>query len=370
MSRGSGESDGLDAARAVLPGVTLRAGERLRSSPRATVLRAEAAWPDRESTSVVVKQFQDAGESWVREAAALAVLPPGEASAIIAAGGPPPVVVTEDLGSGGSLADALLGDDPETAVSAVEDWARAVARLHSAGRPLRDRFREALEDRQGDAMVDECRVSIEVDEAVRTLDAHCASLGVSIPTHALDDLRSLAPRLGAERCASLSPIDTCPDNNVRVGDRLVLIDFEGAQWRHIAWDVAYLSVPWPSCWCSWRLPDDVAQRGLDAYRQAAIEAFPEVGDDDFARDVEAATAGWALTSTTYFLDNALGSDPDTNPDRPTPTRRAMISHRLGVAARTTELPALAELAGGLADELLRRWGPVPLEYAPAFERVG
>jgi hypothetical protein len=35
--------------------------------------------------------------------------------------------------------------------------------------------------------------------------------------------------------------------NVRRDDEVVLVDFEEAQWRHVAWDVAYLSVPWRSC---------------------------------------------------------------------------------------------------------------------------
>jgi hypothetical protein len=44
----------------------------------------------------------------------------------------------------------------------------------------------------------------------------------------------------------------------------------------------------------------------------------------------------------------------------------MITHRLAAAARSTELPALAELAGSLGAALAGRWGDVPLAYAPAF----
>ncbi|MBE7188567.1 phosphotransferase [Jatrophihabitans endophyticus] len=359
-------SDGLDAARALLPGVDLRAVEQLRGGERSSVTRVHATWPGYEPTAVIVKQFWQAGEGWAREAAALSVLASGEASGLVVAGDSPPVVVTEDLGRGPSLADALLGDDPAAAGAAVRDWAQALARLHSAGRDRRARFRAALDERQGEMPIDECCVGVELDDAARLLDARCAALGVSIPTHALDELRSLGERLGDGPGASLSPVDTCPDNNVRVDDRVVLIDFEGAQWRHVAWDVAYLFVPWPTCWCSWRIPDGVASEAFAAYRDAAIGAFPEVAEESFACDVEAATVGWALTSTTWFLDNALGSDPVLNPDKPTPTRRAMILHRLGVAARTTELPALAELAANLADELQRRWGDVPLELAQAF----
>jgi hypothetical protein len=166
--------------------------------------------------------------------------------------------------------------------------------------------------------------------------------------------------------AALTPAGLCPDNNVGVDGRVVLLDFEGAQWRHVAWDVAYLLVPWPSCWCSWRMPDDVASRALAAYRASAGQAFDEVGRAGFERDVETAAVGWALVSTTWFLDSALGRDPVRNPDRPTPARRAMILHRLDRTARSPELPSLAELAARLAAELRTRWGDVRLALAPAF----
>ncbi|WP_375499913.1 hypothetical protein [uncultured Jatrophihabitans sp.] len=41
-------------------------------------------------------------------------------------------------------------------------------------------------------------------------------------------------------------------------------------------------------------------------------------------------------------------------------------HRLVLAAANGELPALAELAGRLAEELTRRWGAVELPLAPAL----
>ena len=264
------------------------------------------------------------------------------------------------------MADALLGSDPDAAAGAVRLWVEALARLHVTTHDARDVFAQALAEREGDLPVAVSRVWAETDDSVRVLDSHCAALGISVPTHALDELHELAHRLGSTGLAALTPADTCPDNNVLVGDRLVLTDFEGAQWRHIAWDVAYLFVPWPSCWCSWRLPDEVARSAFAAYRAIAVGAFPGVVDESFARDVEAAAVGWALTSTSWFLGQALGSDPPLNPDRPAPTRRAMIMHRLAVAAASDELPALAELARRLAHELRSRWGDVPLAYANAF----
>jgi hypothetical protein len=187
-----------------------------------------------------------------------------------------------------------------------------------------------------------------------------------MPDGATEQLRGLEKRLGASGLGALTPADACPDNNVFTAAGLALVDFEGAQWRHIAWDVAYLRVPWPSCWCSWRMPAEVGARAFAAYRAAAAALIPAVAEAQFERDVSAAAVGWALISTTWFFENAMGSDPQLNPGKPTPTRRAMISHRLAAAARSTELPALAELCGALGAALSERWGDVPLAYAPAF----
>jgi hypothetical protein len=189
---------------------------------------------------------------------------------------------------------------------------------------------------------------------------------VRVPDGAADELRGLAKRLGGSGLAAMTPADACPDNNVLTSGGLALLDFEGAQWRHVAWDVAYLVVPWPTCWCSWRLPDEVRTHALQTYRETAADRLPEVTGSGFTGDVSAAAVGWALVTTALFLDNALGSDPALNPDKPTPTRRAMITHRLGAASRNTELPALAALAGALAAVLRDRWGDVPLDFAPAF----
>ncbi len=360
--------DGLDAARALLPGVRLASVAQLGRNERTLVDRVRTRHPSGAESTLVVKRYQSAGDGWVRESAALSVIPPNvRAPRVVAAGAEPPVLILDDLGAGASVADALLGDDPHAAEDALCAWAEAIAGVHSATRGSRAAFRAALAERQGELPVGESRVAVELEDAVRVLDRECAMLDVRIPAGAFDELRGLAKRLGGSALAALTPADACPDNNVLTADRLVLVDYEGAQWRHLAWDVAYLKVPWPSCWCSWRMPDAASDRAVAAYIRAAAPRIPEVEDSAFGHDVEAAVVGWALITTTWFIDNALGVDPPLYPARPTPTRRAMILHRLDCAARTTELAAAAELAAGLAGELRDRWGDVPLALAPAFK---
>jgi hypothetical protein len=363
-------TDHLDEVRALLPGVRLDAVETLGGGARSQVRRVHARFPDGTDSSVIVKQFLTAGEGWAREAAGLTILPPdAPAARLLAGGAAPPVVVTVDLGRGRTVADALLGDDPAAATEAVLLWAEAIARLHRGTLDRRAAFRAALDERAGDLPIADHAMPAGVDEAARLLETRCVELGVGIPSGAMAALRELPRTLAADGPSALSPSDACPDNNVRTPDgTLALIDFEGAQWRHVAWDLAYLTVPWPSCWCSWRMPGEVAERAIERYRSALEDVLPYVRTPAFRRDLGAAALGWALLSTTWFLPSALGADPPPeDPAKRTPTRRAMILHRLDGARRNETLPVLAELARRLRETLVGRWGEVPLSYAPAFE---
>jgi hypothetical protein len=357
-------TDGLDQVRTLLPGVVLEPVETLGGSSRSVVRRVRAGARD-----LIVKQFTGAGEGWVRETAALSVLPPtAPTPRLVAEAAVPPVVVMSDVGTGPSVADALLGTDPEAAEQAVLAWARALATLHRTTTGARDAFRSAVAARAGAWPVAESTVEADLDESAGVLAARCADLDVDLPRGALDELRGLAARLGGDGPAALTPADACPDNNIRVGERLMLLDFESAQWRHLAWDLAYLRVPWPSCWCAWRLPDTLADAALRAYREVA--GLPHLDGAGFAADLDAAEAGWAFITTSWFLSRALADDPPmTGPDRPGPNRRALILHRLSRVAEAGTLPALATLAGRLHRSLTGRWGAVPLAYAPAFSRT-
>lgn len=332
--------------------------DQLGGSSRSNVRRVR----DGERT-LIVKEFTGPGDGWVRECAALSVLPPEVAAPrLVAAGATPPTVVMSDLGPGNNVADLLLGTDRTAAADAVTAWAKAIATLHRSTAGLREDFQEALDARSGNQQVSESRLAASLDDACDAIARQGPELGVTVPLAALDELRSIRERLGGDGPAALTPSDACPDNNIFAGTSLALIDFEGAQWRHVAWDIAYLSVPWPSCWCSWRIPDDVAEQAIEAYR--AAYGLPYADTDGFRSDVRVATVGWAVESMSWLLPRALTGE--TSSARQMPTRRAMILHRLGRAANSPELPALASLAGSFRDVLTERWGEIPLEYAPAF----
>jgi Phosphotransferase enzyme family len=311
--------------------------------------------------TVVVKRFTGDRGGFPREAAALSVLPPeAPVPRLLGVRDDPPAVVLSDVGTGPSVADLLLGDDPGAARDGLLGWAEAVARLHDSTVDHGAAFRAALAQRTDQPV---STVAEETEEAVVAIEAHCCELGVTVPAGAWDELRGLGARL-ATGPAALSPGDVCPDNNVATPVGRVLLDFENAQWCHPAWDVACLVVPWPTCWCSWRLPDEVAEQAIRRYRERST--LPWAGSDDFRPDIDAAAVAWAMLTTAPFLPRALADDPPrADPAKQMPTRRSLILNRLGSASRHRP-GALSDLAGELRATLLARWGEAPLPYAPAF----
>jgi aminoglycoside phosphotransferase (APT) family kinase protein len=328
----------------------------LGGSSRSVVQRVRAG-----NATAIVKRFTGDAGGFPREAAALGVLPESApVPRLLEVIESPPTVVMSDEGSGPSVAGLLLGSSSAAAVEGLMSWAVAIARLHDVSVDLGEAFRDALSPRPVSAVAD------DLAETISSLAAYAADLGVAAPDGAWDELRELCDRLEGGP-AVLSPGDTCPDNNVDTPRGRVLIDFENAQWRHPAWDVAYLVVPWPTCWCSWRLPDGVAEQAIRHYREVC--ALPWARSAAFRADVEVAAVVWALMTSAMFLERALGDDPPpADPAKVMPPRRALILDRLGVAARNRprEMVGLSVFAAGLRAALVRRWGEVALPYAPAF----
>jgi hypothetical protein len=353
----------------------------LPGSPRTHVVRARTEGGAHLPGTVVVKAHVEATSSGadVREPAALGLLTAvgwDFAPRLLAVAEEPGLVIMEDLGAGlPDLADALLGADPVRAESLVLAWADAVARLHSKTSGWTEDLGVALTanaDRLGRDTPPTNGMPAALDLAAKTLAEELPRLGVEPTTEALDVLRQLDRLLGGgAACRALSPSDACPDNNLVTERGMVLLDFEGAQVRHVAWDAAYLTVPWPSCWCSWRLPNDLAGRALGHWRNGLAAVAPHVASTDFEGDLAVAEMGWALMSASWFLETAMREADERlapSPDAVTPTKRAMLLHRLSLVARSSDrrLAPLRGLAAKVHTAALARWGEVPLPLAPAF----
>jgi len=190
-------------------------------------------------------------------------------------------------------------------------------------------------------------------------------LGVDVDFDLVSRMRTLPDRF-AVPVTVLSPGDACPDNNVVVGRGLRLLDFEFAEARHPAWDVAYLTAPWPSCWCAWRLPLPLARRSVAVYTESLRDVLPYVDTAAFAADVDLATLGWTLWGVALHLDRALREPADDRGSPRRPGRRSVILHRLRSVPGLESEPELTEVLTALRSALLDRWPDSPLALAPAF----
>jgi hypothetical protein len=270
----------------------------------------------------------------------------------------------EDLGSAPDVAQHLLADDPAAADEALVAWARTLGRLHARTHADRESsrvaFAVALAAVAGQGPGDRFTLGVEgsLDDATRDWAATAETLGIAGPP----DVAALAAPLADPAHHALSPSDTCPDNNMLTADGCRLIDFEWAEVRHPAWDAAYLSVPWPTCWCSWQIPDASAERALDAYREQAVAGIPHVGSDAFLADVELARVCWALISVAWSLTTALRDDQ--HPHAASPATRPRMQHRLRLVAESAT--AAAPFAGAVLEHTRGAWGDLALPLAPAY----
>jgi hypothetical protein len=358
--------------RRLLPGWRVLAAATLEGSDRAVVQRLSVLEDHGGPASVVAKLFTTAGEGPVREAAALSSLPPGlPVPRLLAEQAQPPLLVMTDVGAGPSVADALLGGDPRVAEAAVSDWAAALAAVHAGTLGSPQAFAAEIGRRAGDLPVAIDPMAGLLDDAAAALASRSAGTGVRVPARLREELGELARRLTDPGHSALSPSDACPDNNVRSDSGVLsLVDFEDAAFRHVAWDVAYLTVPWPSCWCCWRIPKHLTRQAVDRYCTIMRPALPWAGSDGFWRALDRASVGWAVISTGWFLNRALDGDPPPADARViAPPRRSFLLHRLAQAipaAENDDLPAVTSTLRELHARLLQLWGPRPLADAPAF----
>jgi hypothetical protein len=364
-----------DALRDQLAVVKVTGYTRLLSSNRNEVARVAVVDADGKPCSWVVKT--PLSSPWgVREEAALATMTAAGVQGVpqvIAVLTDPPALVLTDLGAGPTLADRLLGPGAEATEQALREWATALGALHKATSSLQRPFAARLVALSpfGPPTVDP--MPERVAQAQAQLPRLLTRLDVDFDVAASSELEAIAVRLSAQGphpIHAISPGDTCPSNAIHAAHGWSLIDFEEAAFRHVAWDAAYLRVPWPTCWCSWQLPAGVAGDALDAWRRALGLRDRDAVAHLYA-DVDAATVAWSFLSLADLGPAALDGDP-----RPvnellrasTPTRRAMLQHRMRqvASAGSRTFPALRALASQVDSALIRLWGPQSLAPAPAF----
>jgi hypothetical protein len=169
--------------------------------------------------------------------------------------------------------------------------------------------------------------------------------------------------------AVLTHGDPCPDNALLVDEEMRLIDFEFAGLRSPLIDGAYGRVPFPTCWCVNRLPENLALAMEATYRAELRHALPWVEEEQaWRRSVVEASAFWLLSDLAeWLLPVALKEERVWGIS----TFRQRLLMRLPLFAELTReyghLPALGRLAQQVADQLAERWPELEsMPLYPAF----
>lgn len=281
------------------------------------------------------------------EVAALRTLPPSTRPELVVVG--EHTIVMEDLGSGPSLADLLLGESARAAEAGLLSWATTL------GAALAPTLKDGADEKPESL---EAGLSHMLDLA-RDLEVEVPS-GVGAETARIADILA-APGPWLAFC----PSDTCPDNNRVFADGSIrLFDFEGAGWRHAAMEAAYCRAPFSTCWCVAGLPAGLT----DEMEAAFLESLNPSRLAEFRDTIGVATVGYTLATFDWFSRFITDDLPVGPPQKGPVSGRQYVYARLEMVARNRDrLPALAALAGRMATAFLGRWpNAAPMPLYPAF----
>jgi hypothetical protein len=313
--------------------------------------------------SVVVKSRRHGETGWggdrrnlTAERRALGLL--GESGLVprtFASSDEPGVIVMEDLRDAPTVERILFADDPAAAWDALLQSAVASGRMHAATTPI-----DPLPWNPAALLM------TGIDERWTTLIRAVQELGLPAPHDA--EIGALAANLDDRSWWALTHSDANPSNVLVTGNRTILIDFEGANPRHIAIDGAGFALAFPAYRYWADLPTDVTGAMTDAWRQAITPAFPAAADDEaFGRMLAAGALAWTIARLTRLPRIADASQPPAETHR----RRSQIVHTVAsavaVCAAANAYPGMTQWLAELDATLRRRWPEASfLRTFPAF----
>jgi Ser/Thr protein kinase RdoA (MazF antagonist) len=273
------------------------------------------------------------------------------------------LLVVEELPPGRSLAETLLGDDPDAARADLVAFAEAVAAMNVHGIRHADEHREILRRHglptdQRSRWVD--AVGRERARFVATIDELVVG-GPAVARAVEDDLDELVPTLTTGPHVGFVHGDACPDNVRYVAGRCRAFDFERSSPGSVALDAAYLVAPFPTCWCFARLPPDASDAAVAAHR-AVLRAGGVAVDGTWDHAVAVAIGAWIVARTPLLVE-ALADDRLWGTTTLRPRFLAWTSAFPERAAAVGALPALTALVARLHDVLAARW---PASAVPAY----
>ena len=286
-------------------GAPVTLGEPERLGKRDHVVRLPLRAAPTGTSSVVVKEPRaDGFRQFASEWAALEALGGVEQPVpprLFAASVDPPFLVMEDVGGAPTLASLLLGEDRAAASAALIAYAEGIADLHSVGMANVDTFERRMRDLG-------CTPTATGYETAFPVGTNRVAWRALLDELGIDDSASVDVDLDAVATAIAEPGayrgivhgDPCPDNVRLVDDGLRVYDFEYASIGHVLLDAAYLSVPFPTCWCVASLPPPLVTRA----ERGVPRASRHRRRGSWHRELALACAAWLVATVPRQVDQA------------------------------------------------------------------
>ncbi len=282
------------------------------------------------------------------------------------------VLVMEDLGQGESLVQPLLGADRVVAEAAIDAYFRSLGRLGAQTHARTDEYWEIRNALGPPDPYTQPTLESEHNMLQRWLAMICEACGVTpVPGTEVDLAEAARFNAMPGPFAALSQSDTCPDNCLREGEWMRLLDFEWGWVRNALNDGGRARSNFPTCWCVHRLPRETIRRAEAVYRAEVAKGCPAAADDSlFKRELVKACASWALATFEFYEEVSDMWQNDGMWGTSTTRQRAIT--RLGLLAEASAefgmLEALGETAAVLAGRLKQLWPDVePMSLYPAFD---
>ncbi|GCE17896.1 hypothetical protein [Dictyobacter kobayashii] len=215
--------------------------------------------------------------------------------------------IMEDLGTGSQLNHTLLGSDPGLAETALVEYAALHGRLHalSAGKQAAyTAIRTALGPMEDSEYFQYSWLQTQMEKILTTLNVQ-PEPGIAQELQTLQmALTNPGPFL------AFMQGDACPDNVIQTQHGMRMVDFEGGMYTHALLEGAYGRVPFPTCRCLYRIPEDIVQRMEARYRTELSQGCPAASDDTlFQHGLIEASISWVLGFHTMVpLDIILPQD--------------------------------------------------------------
>jgi hypothetical protein len=277
-------------------------------------------------------------------------------------------LVSEDLGTGPSLLDILLGRNQPLATQGVLGFAHSLGTLHAN-----------TARRQSE--IDLSTFAVPVHHHWQQVQDTLVNLGL---LHSLPASRQLLKEIteidhllnDSNDYLALSSGDTSVVNcKVRESPiHTQFFDFESACFRHALVDASVLRFLYPTGGPAWYLPQSLVRQAETLYRTALMEGCPSAKDDaNFETSMAAATFAWVIHRLVRLPRVDAGPDRDTwslvppgwSAPLPLRSRRRQLVSILETGTSTTHFEALRDWCEQLTTTLRIHW-PEAMEELPVY----